>query len=63
MKNDPQIPIVNKGGRPRLVRDCESVPVSTRLPEPVHTKLQAIADRSGESVASVARRLIILNLR
>ena len=54
---------INRGGRPRLMRNTESIPVSTRLPEPVHDKLQAIAERRGESVASTLRRLIVLTLK
>lgn len=54
---------INRGGRPRLARDCESIPVATRLPEPLHDKVKTIADRSGASVASTVRRLIILGLK
>lgn len=62
--NDPVAAAsINRGGRPRLVRDCDSIPVSTRLPEPVHDKLKVIAERRGESVASTLRRLVILNLK
>jgi hypothetical protein len=60
---DRTVPAINKGGRPRLSQDSESIPVSTRLPERVHDKLQAVAERHGESVASTMRRLIILNLK
>ena len=54
---------INRGGRPRLVRDCESIPVSTRLPEPIHDKLKVVAERRGESVACTLRRLVILTLK
>jgi hypothetical protein len=33
------------------------------LPEPIHDKLAAIAERRGEPVAATLRRLVILNLK
>lgn len=62
MKNADQTP-TNKGGRPRLSRDHESIPVSVRLPEPLHDRLKTIADHRGESVAGTLRRLVILTLK
>lgn len=64
MNNEPRVPcVINRGGRPRLSGDCDSVTVSTRLPEPVHDKLKVIAERTGGTVASTLRRLVILNLK
>lgn len=64
MKNDDRaMPSTNRGGRPRLVRDSESIPVSTRLPERVHDKIKTIADSRGDTMARTIRRLIILNLK
>lgn len=62
-KDSREMPPANRGGRPRLQRDCESIPVSMRLPEPLYEKLKVAADRRGESVASTARRLVILSLK
>jgi hypothetical protein len=63
MSNERAPSFINRGGRPRLVRDCESITVSTRLPEPLHDKLKSVADRRGESVAQTLRRLVILTLK
>lgn len=64
MSNDSRVPAtINRGGRPRLSVNCESIPVSTRLPEPLHDKLKDIADRRGESVSCTLRRLVILTLK
>jgi len=39
-----------------------SVTVSTRLPEPIHEKLQAIAVRRDKSLSAVMRELVILSV-
>jgi hypothetical protein len=62
MNDDHRSVPLNRGGRPRLVKDAESVTVSTRLPEPIHEKLQAIAVRRDKSLSAVMRELVILNV-
>lgn len=58
----PESPQPNRGGRPRIFQE-PGVKVMTYLPESQADRLMEMANRRGESVSEIVRKLLIKRLQ